>query len=181
MGVGPLVVGAIMSTSSSRVTSDVACDECGALVPEGKAGCQELFDEVLAREFGDYRYGRLHRLTVDTYSLQHPRQYMRSGKSFAAHLTGMYAALEGEDTSPVNQAVQRWLNGPKVLHRPAAPPPLKRGDLTIVYLHGAAGAEEHLQRVRVWARSTWDAWSGYRGLARQWIDQAIFQCPSQKE
>ena len=63
----------------------VACDRCGAVVSGGKAGCQKLFEEVIAREFGDYRYSRRHRLTVDTYSLQHPERYMRSGKSFTAH------------------------------------------------------------------------------------------------
>ena len=34
--------------------------------------CKEHFDEILAKEFSDYRYGKVHRLTVDTYSLQHP-------------------------------------------------------------------------------------------------------------
>ncbi len=106
------------------IRDEVTCDQCGAVVPEGKAGCQKLFEEVVAREFGDYQYARLHRLTVDTYSLQHPEQYLRSRKSFAAHLTGMYAALEGEDPSGINRVVQRWLNGPKVLEKPAPPPPL---------------------------------------------------------
>ena len=73
--------------------SDV-CEDCGAVVLEGKAGCQKLFEAVVARELGDYRYGKTHRLTVDAYSLQHPEPYMRSGKSFAAHLTGVCAALE---------------------------------------------------------------------------------------
>lgn len=65
---------------------------------------------MIAREFGDYRYGRLHRLTVDSYALQHPEKYMHSAKSFAAHLTGMYAAMEHESdparTREVNAAVQ---------------------------------------------------------------------------
>jgi hypothetical protein len=62
-----------------------------------------LFDEVLSREFGDYRYAREHRLTVDAYSLQHPAEYMRSPKSNAAHLTGMYAAFAGGGTAQVNR------------------------------------------------------------------------------
>ena len=69
------------------------CPECGADVRGGRAGCQQLCDEVLAREFGDYRYAREHRLTVDAYSLQHPDEYMRSAKSYAAHLTGAYVAF----------------------------------------------------------------------------------------
>lgn len=61
---------------------------------------------------------------------------MRSGKSFVAHLTGMCAALEHDDTLAVNQAVQRWLNGPRAIVKPAEPP-RDRGGLTIVYLYEA--------------------------------------------
>ena len=149
-----------------------ACPECGAPVADGRAGCQKLFDEVLAREFGDFRYGRLHRLTVDSYSLQHPAEYMRSGKSYAAHLTGMCAAMEMDDARSVNEAVQRWLSGPKTIERPSEPPGSKRGLLTVAHLHAAADADQHLTRVRDWARSTWDAWRDYHAIARQWIEQA---------
>jgi uncharacterized OB-fold protein len=148
------------------------CEACGAIAVEGREGCQRLFDEILAREFSDYRYGRVHRLTVDTYSLQHPEQYMRSGKSFVAHLTGICAALETDETVAINQAVQKCLNGPQTVERPEEPPPGKRGALTIDYVHGATDAEEHIKRVREWARSTWSAWSAYHEMARQWIDLA---------
>ena len=50
----------------------IFCEDCGAAAEQGKAGCLKLFEEILAREFSDYRYGRIHRLTVDAYSLQHP-------------------------------------------------------------------------------------------------------------
>jgi len=167
-----------MRTHDVHTTPDNICSDCGATAAEGRRGCQKLFDEVIAREFGDYRYGRLHRLTVDAYSLQHPELYMRSGKSFVAHLTGMCTALEYDDSRTINQAMQRWLNGPRVVERPEPPPPLKRGDLTIAYLDGAANPEEHLKRVREWARSTWNAWSAYHDLARQWIDRAIAENPT---
>src|SRR5215210_8669248 len=86
------------------------CEDCGAAAAGGRAGCLKLFEEVIAREFSDYRYGKVHRLTVDAYSLQHPERYMRSGKSFAAHLTGIYAALESEDALAVNQRMRKWLS-----------------------------------------------------------------------
>jgi len=69
-----------MFASDTNYPHDVACQECGAVVPEGKAGCLKVFEEIIAREFSDYRYGRIHRLTVDVYSLQHPEEYMCSGK-----------------------------------------------------------------------------------------------------
>jgi hypothetical protein len=151
---------------------DAVCEDCGAPVPGGKSGCQKLFDEVIAREFGDYRYGRSHRLTVDVYSLQHPEPYMRSGKSFAAHLTGICAALETEKSAAINRAVQQWLNGNPAIDKPAQLPQA-RGALTIAYVHGAATAEEHKGRVWEWARSVWEAWSDYHDLARQLIGEAM--------
>jgi hypothetical protein len=54
-----------------------------------KDKCKEIFEAILLKEFSDFRYAKVHRLTVDTYSLQHPDDYMISAKSFAAHLTGM--------------------------------------------------------------------------------------------
>jgi len=147
------------------------CPECGAAVA-GRDACQILFDEVLAREFGDYRYARLHRLTVDAYALQHPAEYMRSAKSYAAHLTGACAALEGNVMADTNRAVQQWLNGAKAWPRPDQPPPLQRGVLTVCHVHEAATADEHLRRVREWAESAWDAWRAYHHLARQWLSGA---------
>jgi hypothetical protein len=159
-----------MNTSQNKNPQDV-CEDCGAFVAEGKVGCLKIFEEILAREFSDYRYGKIHRLTVDTYSLQHPHRYMRSGKSFAAHLTGMCAALEYEDTLAINQAVQKWLSTNPRIDKPAKIPEL-RGNLTIAYIHDASDAEEHTKRVREWARDVWGSWSEHYDLARQLISEA---------
>lgn len=151
---------------------DTICPECGAVVDGGRAACQKLFDEVLAREFGDFRYTREHRLTVDVYSLQHPVEYMRSAKSYAAHLTGMYAALEDYTTAATNRAVQEWLSGPKALTRPHHPPSRQRGILTVAYVHDANDPDEHVRRVREWAESTWAAWRDHHNVAKEWIVEA---------
>lgn len=150
---------------------ETICEDCGADVAQGKAGCLQLFEEILAREFSDYRYGKIHRLTVDSYSLQHPQAYMRSGKSFAAHLTGMCAALEYEDPPAVNRAVQKWLSSNPKIDKPLHLPD-QRGNLTIRYIHCASNVEEHTQRVREWARDVWRAWSEHHELARGLISKA---------
>jgi hypothetical protein len=159
-------------TSAHSTASVTCCLECGAAVPQGREACQKLFDEVLAREFGDYKYARMHRLTVDVYALQHPVEYMRSAKSYAAHLTGMYTALEMGAAAETNRAVQQWLNGSKVFPRPGNPAPQQRGELTIIHVHEAVGPEDHLCRVHQWALSAWEAWRAYHHLARQWVEQA---------
>jgi|SRR5918912_507285 hypothetical protein len=158
--------------------SQGVCEDCGAVVAEGRAGCLKAFEEVIAREFSDYRYGRSHRLTVDAYSLQHPDKYMRSGKSFAAHLTGMCAALEDEDDAPaLNRLVQRWLSTNPRIDKPTHIPE-QRGGLTITYIRDAADADEHLSRIREWAREVWGAWSEHHALARRLINEAASQSVS---
>ena len=160
-----------MRISERSTTSDDACEDCGAVIAQGKAGCLKLFEEILAREFSDYRYGKIHRLTVDAYSLQHPDVYMRSGKSFAAHLTGIYAALESEDALAVNQTVQKWLSTNPKIDKPAQLPQ-QRGNLTITFIHSGVDADEYSKRVREWAQEVWSAWSEYHALAKQFIGKA---------
>lgn len=160
-----------MNVSENKGMLDDICEDCGAVVVEGKAGCLKLFEEILAREFSDYRYGKIHRLTVDAYSLQHPERYMRSGKSFVAHLTGMYAALEAEDALAINQMVQKWLSTNLKIEKPARLPEQK-GNLTITSIHSAVDAEEHGKRVQEWAQDVWSAWSEHHALAKQLLDEA---------
>ena len=160
-----------MSGTEISKSSKEVCHECGTRVPQGRTGCQRLFDEVVAREFGYYRGGKIHRLTVDAYRLQHPEEYMQSGKSFVAHLTGLCAAIEFEDSLEVIRVVQKWLSRNPVIDRPTLLPD-RRGNLTIIYIHSAANAEEHTKRVREWAHSVWSAWAEHHDLARQLISKA---------
>ena len=160
-----------MNESGYENKSVDICEDCGAVVAQGKTGCLKLFEEVIAREFSDYRYGKIHRLTVDAYSLQHPGRYMRSGKSFAAHLTGIYAALESPDAVAVNRKMRKWLNANPKIEKPAGIPRC-RGKLTITFVQSAACADEHNERVREWAREVWSAWSEHHALAKRLIDEA---------
>jgi hypothetical protein len=147
------------------------CESCGAVVSEGETGCRKLFEEVLVKDYSDYRYAQTHRLMVDAYSLQHPEDFMHSGKSFAAHLTGMYASLECEESSIINQTVQKWLSSNPQIDKPARLPQ-QRGNITITYVHSAVDAEEHKRRVREWAKSVWSAWSEHRDLAKLLVNEA---------
>jgi hypothetical protein len=148
------------------------CLDCGNPATGGKAGCLAMFEEVIAREFSDYRYGRVHRLTVDVYSLQHPEPYIHSAKSFAAHLTGICLALEHENAGAMNQVVQRWLSGAREVIKPARLV-TERPPLTVAHVLAASSAEEHLARVHEWANAVWNSWSNYHDLAREWIALAM--------
>lgn len=136
-----------------------------------EAECKAHFDETLVKEFSDYRYGRIHRLTVDTYSLQHADPYMISAKSFAAHLTGMCCAMEHEGDRDLLRTLQGWLGGKR--HDLEKPPLLEDvGELTIAHILDARDAAEHERLVREWASDVWNAYAVYHGLARDWIETA---------
>ncbi len=87
---------------------------------DSKQNCKELFETILAKEFSDYRYGKIHRLTVDSCCLQHPNVYMVSAKSFAAHLTGMCCAMEYGGDADLLKDLQKWLNEKRQLVKTCA-------------------------------------------------------------
>jgi hypothetical protein len=51
------------------------CPECGAV----DSLCKARFDEFLALEFSDMRYGAVHNLTVCAFMLQHSSQISKQG------------------------------------------------------------------------------------------------------
>jgi len=147
------------------------CAGCGLAVAGGTAGCQAIFDELLARDFGDAVYFRRHRMLVDVYSLQHPERYCASAKSLAAHLGGLCSILE-HGASPAIGAewLRIWLDGTPRLEKPALP--AFRGALTIADVRAASDPEAHGQAVERWARATWEACAPLHPVARAWVDAA---------
>ena len=112
------------------------CSGCGLLAPGGAAGCEAIFHEMVARDFSDALRFRVHRMMVDTYSLQHPDRYCASARSFAAHLTGLCAILEsGASRAVGDELLRRWLDGNVRLQRPVTP--RFRGELTIAHVREA--------------------------------------------
>jgi len=147
------------------------CSGCGAPVPGGSTGCQAIFEALLARDFADARYFRVHRMLVDTYSLQHPDRYCASAKSLAAHLAGLGLILErGASPAVGSAALRRWLDGSPVLEKP--PLPEDRGALTIADVREAEDPLAHATAVERWARTTWEAYAPLHAVAREWMRTA---------
>jgi hypothetical protein len=149
--------------------SHMVCS-CGFMSSEK---CREIFETILIKEFSDFRYAKVHRLTVDTYALQHPHVYMISAKSFAAHLTGMCCAMEFGNDPDLLRLLQQWLNGEKQLEKPQMLENL--GSLTISHVAYAKDASEHIKLVHEWAADVWSAYSVYHHLARDWIETAKYE------
>jgi len=129
-------------------------------------------EELLARDFSDVRFFRVHRLATDTYCLQHPNEYCVSGKSMAAHLMGLCWIMDHRrDLATGNEQLRRWLDGSPEIQRPE--PPEFRGARTIADVRAAAGPDEYAIAVEQWGRSTWDAYAALHALARAWIERAF--------
>lgn len=157
------------------------CPGCGAVLTEvsgpthdymeSSAACWALYSEVLAREYSDVTYRAVHRLTVDTYAVQHPGRYSpQSMQSVAAHLISLYLVLElGYSSTRATAAIQaavelgefEWLERPQSV-----------GELTVAHARNVANAVEHIERVHEWALSAWTAWSYHHEQVKEWAAQA---------
>ena len=148
-----------------------ACPSCGAVVAGGAAGCQALFEELLARDFSDVRCFAVHRLQVDTYSVQHPERYCQGRHGMVAHLGGLCSILEGGASPAVGDpALQRWMSGRPPVERPSAP--AFRGAVTVLEAHRAEDPRAYAAAVRRWATSAWEAYAELQPLAREWVRRA---------
>lgn len=178
--------GLVARTGESAMTSShsrtILCPGCGARVPDiegathpyigASAGCWNRYGEVLAREYGEFGYPECHRLTVDTYAVQHPgRPSRKSIQSVGVHLLSLHALLEeglgaAAATARLRQALRSahpftWL----------APPPFA-GTMTVLDVARASSLDEHQRLVRQWAESVWIAWSIHHATVRAWAASA---------
>lgn len=156
------------------------CVGCGAQVPKKQGptheyigaspGCWELFGQLLAKEYEEYNYPPVHRLTVDTYAVQHPGSpSKKSIQSVAIHLIGLHLTLDlnyeaHHATQLLGQAAEtfteyHWLE-----------PPPSLGSLTILDVQGAANIKEHTDRVHIWAHTVWQAWQPHHEQIRAWTE-----------
>jgi len=157
------------------------CPRCGGVVPVVDAptpaeisaapGCWMLYNKVVGREYGEWSYPQLHRLTVNAYAAQHPGG---SGPDavrwLGSHLIGLCAALAlGQDATRSNSIIDRvaaefagfeWLE-----------PPQLSGLLTIADVAAAPSLRERERLVRDWACDVWDAWAAHHATIKGWLDQ----------
>jgi hypothetical protein len=138
------------------------------------SACWATYGELLAREFGDVAYGRVHRHSVDVYSVQHPgSDGRRERQSVALHLIALAHWLEGGIEVPeLNRVTQRLASARR--EWPWLEPPDAYG-MTVVDILKATSGPEHVTLVRDWAEATWEAWAAHHGLVRGWAAEALSQ------
>ncbi|HEY0427380.1 MAG TPA: DUF5946 family protein [Pyrinomonadaceae bacterium] len=148
----------------------IKCGGCGIPVEDSggatheyigaAAGCWAIFGEILAREFNNPGYFYpAHRLTVDTYAVQHPGVPGRKSiQSVNVHLAALYLNFETtfdfQGIPKVMAALTKnaqnfaWLE-----------PPAPNGTITVLDVIKAENAGEHQEIVKNWAGDVWSAWS----------------------
>lgn len=160
------------------------CPGCEALFPEtgvtthryigASPGCWAAFGEVSGKEYGDFRYARVHGLTVDAYCAQHPgTPSPQATRSVAVHLVGLSLQMERDLRPEELYAVHKRMSSLAKEGRGEISwlePPASLGELTILYVLDAKGPDEHGERVREWARSVWEAWSAHHETVRRWAE-----------
>ena len=77
------------------------CPECGAT----DSLCKSRFDECLALEFSNLRYGAVHNLTVCAYMLQHSSQLSKEGWLYERDLLREFI-VEEKSPSVIRQQVK---------------------------------------------------------------------------
>jgi hypothetical protein len=147
------------------------CQECQRAIAGGVTACQREFETLQGRMLSDPSSYALHRLMVDAYSLQHAERYCLSARSYAAHLTGMLAAMEHASDPGVLRALQRWLSHRPALDKP--PLPDSRGGFTIASVLAAPDPLARDRAIHAWGESVWTAYAPWHELARGWASLAF--------
>ena len=134
--------------------------------------CWSTFGELLAREFGDVTFGRIHRQSVDVYAVQHPgTDDRRQRQSVALHLIGLCHWLEHDiEFDRLTAITQQLANDDRAW--PWLTPPTGY-PMTVVDVLVARGGPEHVGLVRRWAETTWDAWAAQHETVRAWAAEAL--------
>ena len=111
-----------------------------------------------------------HRLTVDSYAVQHPgRPSPQSIQSVAVHLISLHAVLElGMDLRRATELVRGCVDrGGFAWIEPPVPPAC----LTLMYPLAASSADSHVNAVREWALAAWQSWHAHHEQVRAWAAQ----------
>jgi Family of unknown function (DUF5946) len=156
------------------------CPGCGAMLPavEGpihaymtsSPACWAAYGALLAHEYSNPDLMQVHRLSVDTYAVQHPGdpKDRRAVQSVGLHLARLMRQLETlrppKETNDVMVGFAARKETLIFLEPPAA--------FTVAMKDVApfAGGPQHVEKVRDWARSTWADWSAHHAWIKRWAE-----------
>jgi hypothetical protein len=135
---------------------------------ESTPGCWAAFGRVLAQEYMDQTYFPVHRLTVDSYAVQHPGAPSRQSiQSVGVHLVRLCLFLEqGLAPEQANSAMLAAAKHKAKYHW--LTPPSDLGPLTVADVDAAESVDAHMELVRKWAAQMWQVWAPHHSVVRSW-------------
>ena len=130
--------------------------------------CSATWEQVLARDYSDAAYRRVHQLNVDAYVAQHAgRTGRREVQRVALCLMTLCLVVEeGVDPAEGPRRHARMVGAQLPLHW--LEPPDLRGPLTVADVLAADDPDAHERVVRRWAEQVWQAWSPHHTTVRRW-------------
>lgn len=154
------------------------CSGCGALLDasegpvhkymQSSPACFALFNQLLAYEYSDAALLATHRLTVDTYAVQHPgrAKTRQQIQSVGLHLARLSIQLTHNSPPKETNAVMLSLGKHKQTLLYLEPP--EHFQMTVADVVAFAGQPQHADKVREWAKSAWDDWSEHHNYIQRW-------------
>lgn len=153
------------------------CVGCGAMFrPESgpvhrymdsSPACWAAFGRILAAEYSNPELMKVHRLSVDTFAVQHPGSGSRQAiQSVGLHLARLHFQLErSPEPAQANAFMLRVAARKHTLPRLSPPPHFA---ITTAEVAPVAGTEDHAALVRQWAQSAWQSWAHAHHFIKTW-------------
>lgn len=155
------------------------CFGCGGLFPgtdgpthrymQSSSGCFAAFNALLAAEYSSVDLGRINRLTVDTWAVQHPGDPndRRAVQSVGLHLARLMLQLAcPRPPAETNQVMLDFACHKHTLRALVPPSGFSR---TVADVAPFAGTPQHVSKVHEWAEATWKDWSHEHAYIGDWI------------
>jgi hypothetical protein len=137
-------------------------------------GCWEAFGEILQRFYRDDAAADAHRISVDTYAVQHPgTPSPQAIQSVTGHLINLCLMFEYKVSDPewrrgIIKTVTRYSDQFVWLE-----PPMQNGTITVADMLPLTDILALQQQSIKWASSIWDAWHLHHPLIRQWAAKIL--------
>ena len=151
-----------------RLSRVIDCPGCGVSLPPDPAAppsthlntsaeCRQVYGEIVSyTALNQVQLGVWHEICVDAYRARHiGPETAPLGITFA--LNGLYLVYERGFTGLQAREAHSYLAN-QFDEWPRFEPPAKVGDVTAFEVALASDPDEHIDVLRRWGRSVWDAW-----------------------
>lgn len=112
-----------------------------------------------------------HRLSVDTYAVQHPGdpENRQAVQSVGLHLARLMRQLEKQTPSAETNDIMLEFSKRKSSLIPLSPP--RSFTMTMEDVAPYAGGPRHVAKVQEWAISTWNDWATHHDWIKRWAQR----------